>query len=179
MTEASSFVSLEALASLVCKTSLVLAQDPKAVATVRARKPKAIVFAEAAEVEIVRTLSDYPELRRVANKLAPPFTGSLNLVPLLMSVGHTFEVTGEPMNTVALALGSNVGDRFANIEAALQILEKWHTRFSGGPGATIQFHVVDTSFMYETEPMYVTDQPKFANCVVMVRLLLLSSDIAS
>ncbi|KZV74986.1 Dihydropteroate synthase [Peniophora sp. CONT] len=168
-TEASSFISLEALASLAAKTSLVLAQAPAAIVTVRAGKPKAIVFAEAAEVEITRTLSDYPELRRVANKLAQPLTGNLNLAPLLRSVGHTFEVTSDKMNTVALALGSNIGDRFANIEAALQILEKWHTRFSGGPGATIEFHVVDTSFMYETEPMYVTDQPKFANCAVMVR----------
>ena len=28
--------------------------------------------------------------------------------------------------------------------------------------------VVDTSFMYETAPIYVEDQPKFINCACMV-----------
>jgi len=37
-----------------------------------------------------------------------------------------------------------------------------------GLGNATRVSVVDTSFMYETAPMYVTDQPRFANCACMV-----------
>ena len=67
----------------------------------------------------------------------------------------------------AIAIGANVGDRFQNIECALRLLE--------APGANLEkwigsprVVVVDTSFMYETAPMYVEDQPKFINCACMV-----------
>ena len=59
--------------------------------------------------------------------------------------------------TYALALGSNLGDRFGNIERALRMLEQQHG-----------IKIVDTSFLYETAPMYVTDQPKFVNGACLV-----------
>ena len=37
-----------------------------------------------------------------------------------------------------------------------------------GLGDATKVSVIDTSFMYETAPMYVTDQPRFANCACMV-----------
>ena len=54
------------------------------------------------------------------------------------------------MTTVYLALGSNLGDRRANLEAAIARL---------APAAT----VTARSAVYETAPMYVTDQPAFLN----------------
>ena len=55
--------------------------------------------------------------------------------------------------TVYLSLGSNVGDRQANLEQAISEL------------ATIGT-VVKRSSLYETEPMEITDQPWFLNCAV-------------
>jgi dihydroneopterin aldolase/2-amino-4-hydroxy-6-hydroxymethyldihydropteridine diphosphokinase/dihydropteroate synthase len=60
---------------------------------------------------------------------------------------------------VALALGSNIGDRVANIEGALSYLER-----------NSDVRIVDTSFLYETQPMYVSDQPKFINAACLVRI---------
>jgi 2-amino-4-hydroxy-6-hydroxymethyldihydropteridine diphosphokinase len=52
-----------------------------------------------------------------------------------------------------LSLGSNVGDREANIRAAISRLKELG-------------HVEAVSSMYETEPVEVTDQPWFINCAV-------------
>ncbi len=54
-----------------------------------------------------------------------------------------------------LALGSNLGDRAGTIQAALRSLE--------------EFAAVDeTSFLYETAPAYMTDQPAFLNAACRV-----------
>jgi 2-amino-4-hydroxy-6-hydroxymethyldihydropteridine diphosphokinase len=58
--------------------------------------------------------------------------------------------------SVYLAVGSNLGDRYANIRQALDVL------CSDAVVAT----VVRTSFLHETAPLYVTDQPPFLNGVV-------------
>jgi dihydropteroate synthase/2-amino-4-hydroxy-6-hydroxymethyldihydropteridine diphosphokinase len=55
---------------------------------------------------------------------------------------------------VYLALGTNLGDRRANLIRALRAL--------AGRGLT----VTALSRVYETEPAYVTDQPRFLNMVV-------------
>jgi len=57
------------------------------------------------------------------------------------------------MTVVHLALGSNLGDRAANLEAAIAAL----------PPAV---EVTHRSAVYETEPEYVTDQPAFLNMAV-------------
>lgn len=59
--------------------------------------------------------------------------------------------------TYVLALGSNLGDRFGNIERALRTLESQYS-----------VKIIDTSFLYESNPMYVTEQPDFINgaCIV-------------
>ena len=66
-----------------------------------------------------------------------------------------------PWTSVLLALGSNLGDRVAHIDAAL-------TRLDAHPDV----RVVDTSFLYETQPMYYADQPRFLNgaCRILTRL---------
>lgn len=53
---------------------------------------------------------------------------------------------------VALALGANLGDRAANLHEAVRRLH-----------AHPHIDVVNTSFLYETAPMYLTEQPRFLN----------------
>ena len=55
---------------------------------------------------------------------------------------------------VYLSLGSNLGDRSANLRAAIAAL----------PSANFQVHKI--SSFYETEPVDYLDQPWFLNCVV-------------
>jgi len=57
------------------------------------------------------------------------------------------------MKTVYLGLGSNVGDREANLSAALEQL--------AGP----DLRIVRTSSLYETEPVGYTEQRHFLNMV--------------
>ena len=58
------------------------------------------------------------------------------------------------MKTVYLALGSNIGDRLQHLSKAI----------AGLPKAGLE--VVAVSSVYETKPMYKTDQPQFYNLVV-------------
>lgn len=62
------------------------------------------------------------------------------------------------MTRVFLSLGSNLGDRHANLRAAVSALEQ-------GPRVS----VVTTSKVYETEPVEVGEgHPEYLNCVVEV-----------
>ncbi|MDW8327541.1 MAG: 2-amino-4-hydroxy-6-hydroxymethyldihydropteridine diphosphokinase [Anaerolineales bacterium] len=54
------------------------------------------------------------------------------------------------MPTVYLGLGTNLGDRAANLRRALRAL-------------TPDFHLQAVSSVYETVPAYVLDQPRFYN----------------
>jgi 2-amino-4-hydroxy-6-hydroxymethyldihydropteridine diphosphokinase len=56
---------------------------------------------------------------------------------------------------VYLSLGSNLGDREANLRAAIEKLKKVG-------------EVVTVSSFYETEPVEVTAQPWFLNCVLKI-----------
>ena len=56
------------------------------------------------------------------------------------------------MKTIYLGLGSNLGDREANLRRALAALAP-------------EINVTKVSPTYETEPMYVMDQPKYLNAV--------------
>ncbi|KAI0252819.1 hypothetical protein BJV78DRAFT_1281404 [Lactifluus subvellereus] len=111
--ESSEFISLESLASLAAQITLRHADQPDAVVTVRAAKPKALVFADAAEVEIVRTSRDYPSATgvEVSTLGAPLLTLDPPFAPSLLGL-------------LAQVAGTNLGDRFANIEAALRLLEQ-------------------------------------------------------
>lgn len=61
------------------------------------------------------------------------------------------------MEHVFLSLGSNVGDRGANLQKALVDLEFWGVR------------VLRSSSLYLTEPSGKKDQPDFYNLVVQVK----------
>jgi dihydroneopterin aldolase/2-amino-4-hydroxy-6-hydroxymethyldihydropteridine diphosphokinase/dihydropteroate synthase/2-amino-4-hydroxy-6-hydroxymethyldihydropteridine diphosphokinase/dihydropteroate synthase len=55
-----------------------------------------------------------------------------------------------------LAIGTNIGNRVQNIENALGKLYDY------------KIELLDTSFLYETLPMYVVDQPNFLNACLKV-----------
>jgi 2-amino-4-hydroxy-6-hydroxymethyldihydropteridine diphosphokinase len=59
----------------------------------------------------------------------------------------------DPMHFIYLALGSNLGDRFANLQAAITAL----------PPAV---RVLAQSPVYETPPWGLTDQPAYLNMVI-------------
>jgi 2-amino-4-hydroxy-6-hydroxymethyldihydropteridine diphosphokinase len=71
-----------------------------------------------------------------------------------MTEHHQSEQEGQaevaPMRNVYLGLGSNLGDRDANLRAAIGKLAEF-------------LHVVRVSSVYETEPLLVEDQPLFHN----------------
>ncbi|PFH50855.1 hypothetical protein AMATHDRAFT_75326 [Amanita thiersii Skay4041] len=84
------------------------------------------------------------------------------------------------LHTVVIALGSNLGDRFRNIELALRLLEHPTDVFvslndgrdspaeSSAIPQDASLDIINTSFMYETAPMYVKDQSEFINCACIV-----------
>jgi len=59
---------------------------------------------------------------------------------------------GQMQRGVVVALGSNVGNRIEEIEKACHAID-----------ADPNMRIVDTSFLYETKPMYVEDQERFVN----------------
>lgn len=77
----------------------------------------------------------------------------------------------EGTHRVILGVGTNMGERVGNISKALKELAKERKE-----GST---KVVATSAMYESDPMYVTDQAAFLNAAVEVRSLLSLSFLRS
>jgi dihydroneopterin aldolase / 2-amino-4-hydroxy-6-hydroxymethyldihydropteridine diphosphokinase / dihydropteroate synthase len=113
---------------------------------VKAAKPSALVFASSSEVEITRSYDDYPHL---------------------LPSNQTKSAPADGVHLAAIAIGANLGDRFHNLEYALRLLETPQELLEGGSSAFVR--VVNTGFMYESAPMYVTDQPEFANSACLVR----------
>ncbi len=60
------------------------------------------------------------------------------------------------MAEVLVALGTNVGDRFAHLGLAVELLGE-------------RMEVVATSRAYRTAPMYLEDQPDFLNAALLAR----------
>jgi dihydroneopterin aldolase / 2-amino-4-hydroxy-6-hydroxymethyldihydropteridine diphosphokinase / dihydropteroate synthase len=146
----------------VVRTALETLGEYSDIVTARVSKPSAILFADAAQVEVTRQLADFKKTEMAT--LLPTSTRT-NFQSLFEATKLTH---ARPENAVSavIAFGSNLGDRFANIELALRLLEARDTLASEPrPYLTI----IDTSFLYETAPMYVTDQPEFINGVCVVR----------
>ncbi|KAJ1948188.1 trifunctional dihydropteroate synthetase, partial [Linderina pennispora] len=133
LVEKSSFRTVEALATAVARAGVKECHVPRI--TVRVEKPSALVFAACSAVEITRASSDF------AAASEPRAPGD--------------------MHCAYIALGTNVGDRLANLHKALLHL-----------AALPESRLVETSFLYETAPMYVADQPAFLNaaCRLTTRL---------
>lgn len=71
---------------------------------------------------------------------------------------------------VYLAVGANIGDRFQNLMTALAMLEETTIKDVGIVSSSSEqlIRLVKTSFLRETEPMYVKDQPSFLNGAVEI-----------
>ena len=67
-----------------------------------------------------------------------------------------------------LGLGTNLGDRWANLGAAADLLAK-----------VADLRMLRCSRVYETEPWGVTDQPRFLNCVVETAVKMSPSELLS
>ncbi|KAI5816927.1 folic acid synthesis protein [Pyronema omphalodes] len=105
-------------------------------------KPSALTFAKAAGVEITRERSFFAsESEDVKLK--------------------------EGEHYVYIALGANLGDRYANILTAIAAMEERGIK------------IVRTSSLYQSAPMYVTDQPTFLNGVVSAVTTLSPEDLLS
>jgi|SRR5581483_2720575 len=65
-----------------------------------------------------------------------------------------------------LSLGSNLGDRVANLQTCIRLLSKLG-------------NIAKVSSFYETEPMEVREQPWFLNCVVELKTDLSARELLS
>lgn len=159
----SDFLTLEALTSYIASETLTFLNSYESPAVlVRIAKPSALPLARSSEVEIYRTAADYPGFNDEAGCTTPSD---------VEKIAVAVERHENDVHTVAIALGSNLGDSFRNIECALRLLETPFEILSQSDvsmDVDPHINVVDTSFMYESAPMYVTDQPSFINCACMV-----------
>ncbi|KAJ3033213.1 trifunctional dihydropteroate synthetase [Rhizophlyctis rosea] len=157
--EESNYKTVEAFALSIAKLMICSCHVPKV--TVRVEKPSALVFAQGAGVEITRSRSDFGLEEAKEASAAPPATSTgLNksVAPTTAPPSDHHISTQSALPHIAfLAFGSNLGDRAHNIEEALTRL---------GKAGTVR--IDDTSFLYETAPMYKTDQPQFLNGVIKV-----------
>jgi len=170
--------------------------------TIEAAKPSALVFASSAAVKICRTFTDFRDefvLNREGNDVAAignsvpetsiasvmgtePISATTHFVTVPQRKDENQAEIRYTTHTAAIALGSNLGDRFYNIELALRLLEvpqdvlfdsataEEDDKAGEEPKQEMTVTVVDTSFLYTSSPMYVTDQPTFVNCVCLVRV---------
>ncbi|KAI0664079.1 Dihydropteroate synthase [Cubamyces menziesii] len=168
--EESKYLTVESLASEIAKLVLSFVGEDHSRATVRVSKPSALLTAEASEVEVTRSFAETDVQDTHATPSIPlsAATSSTTTIP------RPFEVRNSPgtssnslLHKAAIAIGTNLGDRFANIELALRLLEAPSTDLDNWEGEP-QVVIVDTSFMYETAPMYVAEQPRFINCACMI-----------
>ncbi|KAL7576569.1 hypothetical protein ACA910_018061 [Epithemia clementina (nom. ined.)] len=70
---------------------------------------------------------------------------------------------------VFLSVGSNLGDKYGNIQRGLQLLchdDDSSRSISSNSSKDGVVKLKRTSFLYQTDPMYVTDQPLFLNGAV-------------
>lgn len=70
------------------------------------------------------------------------------------------------MKQAYIAVGSNLGDRLHNIARGVKLLCN-----------SSDVNLLRTSFLHESAPMYLTDQPPFFNGVVLVETSLLPDDL--
>jgi dihydroneopterin aldolase/2-amino-4-hydroxy-6-hydroxymethyldihydropteridine diphosphokinase/dihydropteroate synthase/2-amino-4-hydroxy-6-hydroxymethyldihydropteridine diphosphokinase/dihydropteroate synthase len=137
--EQSTFKTLEALVHHTARTCLERFPSIESV-RLKIEKPSALLFAKSPGLEIVRSQKWLRRLRAKEN-----------------FVEELLKPKCDMRATVYLALGSNMGDRAGLMHRALRELQ------IRGIGK-----LIDTSFLYESSPMYVLDQPPFLNSVIKV-----------
>ncbi|KAI9495184.1 Dihydropteroate synthase-like protein [Zychaea mexicana] len=147
--ESSGYKTVEAFAVALARIAIEKCHVNKI--RVRLEKPSAILFADASGIEVTRDrtwLNQVLEQERKANRVFAHHQQS-------DAVGK--EVPATYTQIAYIALGSNVGDRVKNLYTALDMLE-----------SDCSSVVLDTSFLYETPPMYYIEQPAFLNAVCKI-----------
>ncbi|KAJ3684873.1 hypothetical protein LUZ61_014037 [Rhynchospora tenuis] len=101
-------------------------------------------------------ISNYPHGRNPRSALS--INSSVKPLNLFPSAGRPISSSSIQVQStdqeIVIALGSNVGNRIQNFNQALQSMKNY--------GVTVTRH----GCLYETEPAYVTDQPKFLNSAI-------------
>lgn len=150
--EAASYKTLEAftesIAHVICSLGI---EKVKVVAG----KPSALTWAEMAGIEIVRTKNDFD----APIELHQPSQPGDTLFP------QTEVDTSKPIHNVYIAFGTNIGDQWANIQRAADLLN------SNG------VKVLRTSSIYKSKPMYVKEQDEFYNGVFACETELSPNDL--
>jgi hypothetical protein len=189
---------------------------------IQIRKPAAIAFAKCPSIEMKRTLRDYDEANDKGDSLETteiPEPEPQPLIPAMREVlpsatpssdcGHDHDgscgtTTKKEYNTAQIpsskegviayiAIGTNLGDRIENINAALLQLprvrelraetseverisreEPGDVNEDENVAGEAYVRVRRTSRLYESRPMYVLDQGEFINGVIEVSLQLFS-----
>ncbi|GET02501.1 dihydropteroate synthase [Rhizophagus clarus] len=137
--EESKYKTVEAFATSIARIAIMECHVNKI--TVKVEKPSALMFAASAGVEIIRSQTYFNKNISTINTQRR----SVNNKDIPEGYNHL----------VYIALGSNMGNCIENINEALRLFEP-------------ECRVLDTSFMYETSPMYVVDQPNFINAACKI-----------
>lgn len=164
--ENSQFKTVEALvtsvAQLVCQHGIETVR-------VRVEKPSAITFADGVGVEIIRSKQFFDGWEPIdLLKLSHNPQNSIQLFPdsnedpedNVSETSGIFQPSKIEFHKAFIAFGTNQGNPHHNILRAYEELNKKNIT------------VVATSSLYESEPMYVTNQPKFINGVFEVKTTL-------
>lgn len=158
--EASGYKTVEAFAVAVARLALEKCHVNKI--RVQVEKPSAILFADASGLEVTRDIKWLRSVLDAEKKSGHHFAHGATLEDQVVGKNIPADYT----HTALIALGSNVGDRVAHLYQALDLLEQ-----------DCSSAVVDTSFLYETAPMYYTKQPAFLNGVCKILTCLEPADL--
>lgn len=143
----SSSFSARSLSSRPC--SHVFRAPPSRSATVQARPPSSAVVSARGKSFSSSTPRPRPSS---SHKPQEPKSFTRYTLPAQIRIDRASDMTVDKRPRKAyIALGSNLGDRIAEIERACREMD--------ARGIT----VTRTSSLWETEPMYVTDQDRFVN----------------
>jgi dihydroneopterin aldolase / 2-amino-4-hydroxy-6-hydroxymethyldihydropteridine diphosphokinase / dihydropteroate synthase len=209
LVERSRCYTLEALATALA-ADVLTADDCRRVesVTVRLDKPEAFAKLPAVPcVEITRPRSYFSGARQRQDSsvwradAVAAAAAAASSSPAAASPAAAASTRSDGVVTAYLAIGSNVGDRVANIKAALRLLQAVPdpaaaaaaaaAGAAGSSSAAVAddlsptgrkrrrpfLTVKETSFLYETPPAYVLDQPPFLNGALAVETNLPPSDL--
>ncbi|KAM0751310.1 Dihydropteroate synthase [Meredithblackwellia eburnea MCA 4105] len=132
--------------------------------SVRLSKPSALIFAKYPAVQVTRSRADfYSPSGQLGSSTA--FSSQQRFISTSGTSSSSPTTAGNSTQThsVIIAVGTNMGSRVSNISQALRELEN---------DEQAQAKVVDQSFLYESDAMYVTDQARFLNAVVKIETTL-------
>lgn len=157
--ENANFKTVEALIDSVAQ---IVIQNEALEVTAKVEKPNAITFANGVGVEVTRTAKDFQGFEPInvsSESNVDNFKESFNLPSAQQEQTST--------NHLAyIAFGSNTGDQIQNIIAAIDALN-----------SIKDTKVLETSSLYESEPMYYLDQPKFVNGALKLQTSLSPQDL--